>query len=80
MDSSVSYLQISMEELLTSQPDAIIVAFPEDEYPILASLTGWSDLEAVKNGKVYFVNPDLISRPAPCVIEGIQEIAAALHD
>lgn len=72
------YLQISMEDLLTKDPDVILIAVPEDQAQALMNRPGWESLRAVKEGKVSFVNPDLISRPGPGVAEGIAEVAAAL--
>lgn len=73
------YLQLSMEDLLAKDPDIILVAIPEEMAEALAARPGWSSLRAVKEGKVFFPNPDLISRPGPAVIEGIKEIAAWLR-
>lgn len=73
------YLQISMEDLLTKDPDVILIAVPEDQAGALTTRPGWESLRAVKKGRVSFVNPDLISRPGPGVVEGIKEVAAALR-
>ena len=40
---------------------------------------GIRDLTAVREGRIFEVNADLISRPGPRVGEGIEELAAALH-
>ncbi len=77
-DVQDQYLQVSMEDLLIKDPDAIIVAIPEDWAQPLLVLPGWENLRAVKEGRVFFVDPDLISRPGPGVIEGIKDVAEAL--
>ena len=78
-DVEEQYLQLSMEELLAKDPDVILVAIPEEQAESLTSRPGWSSLRAVKEGRVYFPDPDLISRPGPAVVEGIKEIAAWLR-
>lgn len=72
------YLQISMEDLLTKDPDVIVVAIPEDQAGPLFALPAWDSLSAVREGRVSFVDPDLISRPGPGVVEAIKEAAAAI--
>lgn len=78
-DVKEQYLQLSMEDLLAKDPDIILVAIPEEMAEALTTRPGWSSLTAVKEGKVFFPNPDLISRPGPAVVEGIKEIASWLR-
>lgn len=77
-DVKEQYLQVSMEVLLQRDPDVILVAIPQDQAAQLTSSPGWADLRAVKDSRVYFVDPDLVSRPGPAVVDGIKEVAAAL--
>ncbi len=75
----LQYLQVSMEILITKDPDAIVVTIPEDQAPALTSMPGWDSLRAVKEGKVYFVDPDIVARPGPAVVQGIKDVAEALR-
>jgi iron complex transport system substrate-binding protein len=34
---------------------------------------------AVKGGRVYRINGDLLSRPGPRLVEGLEQLAHALH-
>jgi iron complex transport system substrate-binding protein len=34
---------------------------------------------AVKNGKIFKINADIISRPAPRIVDALEQIARALH-
>lgn len=78
-DVKQQYLQISMEELLAKNPDVILVTIPKEEARALESRPGWSSLKAVQEGRVYYPNPDLVSRPSVAVVEGIKEIASWLR-
>lgn len=78
--ASAQYLQVSMEQLLANQPDLILVTIPSAEYEIVKAKPGWDTLKAVKEGKVKFVDPDIVSRPCPSVVQGIKEIAKAISD
>jgi len=77
-----SWLQLSLEELLSADPDIIILG----DYPYVTpeqveERSGvWQDLTAVQLGKVYAVSdPSLTSRPGPRIIDGLEEIARMIH-
>lgn len=78
-DVEMPYLQVSMEEALAKDPDVILITVPEDLITGLISRPGWSDLGAVKDGRVYFVDGDLTSRPGPSIVDGVKEIARCLY-
>jgi iron complex transport system substrate-binding protein len=68
---------LSDEFVLGSEPDIIIVAGKSDFTPdeLLANHPSWDVIPAVRNNRVFSINPDLISRPGPRVIEGTERIA-----
>lgn len=78
-DAKAPYLQVSMETLLERSPDAILIAFPQEAYHLLESRPGWSSLKAVKEGRVFFLDPDLVSRPGPEIVKAIEIVARALY-
>lgn len=75
-----AYSQFNMESLLKEDPGVIIAGA---DIPGLLDkvkkLNGWSKLSAVKNNKVYTVNPDLVSRPGPRIIDGLEAAAKVLY-
>ena len=73
------YPQWSLEQLVQDDPDVYLVAegVPVDR---VAGQEGIRDLTAVRGGRIHEVNADLISRPGPRVAQGIEELAALLHD
>ena len=77
-DEELQYLQVSMEALIDKDPDAIVVTVPEDQAQGLLGNPAWETLRAVREGRVYFVDPDLVARPGPSVILGIKEVAERL--
>jgi len=68
------WLLLSEEVLFALDPDIIISTFPLREQ-ILAR-AAWRELSAVKNGRVYDLDGDLVSRPGPRVVLGLE----ALYD
>jgi iron complex transport system substrate-binding protein len=82
--SRTAWPQFSLEELLRADPDMIILA---DELVTMNSQTpqtvarrpGWSLLRAVGRGAIYPINAELISRPGPRIVEGLELLAKLLH-
>ena len=51
-----------------------------EEAKTLPNLPGWSDLPAVKDGRVWVVDANsFFSRPAPRLVEGVEILSRILH-
>jgi iron complex transport system substrate-binding protein len=46
---------------------------------MLSKRPGYSALTSVEASRVFALTDDLVSRPGPRIIEGVREIAKALH-
>lgn len=71
-----AYPKLSKETALALNPDAIILS-ESDDNPIPNEV--FKNSPAVKNGKVFKINADIISRPAPRIVDALEQIARALH-
>lgn len=71
--TDAEWLEYPVEDLVKSDPDILIVSSNVAEADLLAE-TGYKDLTAVKEGHYYFINSDIIERPGPRIIEGLQTI------
>lgn len=71
----------SDEYVIEERPDVIIGAFETDTdaEQLLTLHPAWGTVPAIKNGRVYAINPDLILRPGPRLVEGAYRIALFLH-
>ena len=74
------YVAFSVEQLVAEDPAVYMATLgsmsdPDD----LASRPGYADIDAVRTGRVYVLEDNLVSRPGPRVIEGVRLIAEALH-
>ena len=80
---SQAYASINPEKVVEWNPDFIVVARmdgPDDAAAGLARRIGWADISAVKNGRVIDDIPaDLLFRPGPRLIDGVEALAARLH-
>lgn len=69
--TGMTYPTFSREQVVASDPDVILMpsGLPGMD-DVLSFYPEWKDLEAFQSGHVYEVDPDVISRPGPRVIEG----------
>ena len=83
IDTAQDWPQVSLEEVVHLQPEALIFAatHPQAEardFAALAQRPGWRDLEAVRKSR-FVVITDAVNRPAPRLISAIEELARQLH-
>jgi iron complex transport system substrate-binding protein len=71
--------QYSKEKLIEKNPDIIIVPSGRDLKKQLSELEGYKDLKAVKEGQVYEVNEDEISRQSPRVVDALEAVAKIIN-
>ncbi len=69
----------SGESALAARPETIILPAGDSMGADAEIATAVSRSPAVVNGRVYRINADLLVRPGPRSIEGLEEIARALH-
>lgn len=78
---SSSWAQISVEELIIQNPEIILLGdaaygtTPE----LVAARTGWSDILAVKDNKIFTFNDDLVSLAGPRLVDGLETLAHLIH-
>jgi iron complex transport system substrate-binding protein len=74
------YPVISREKVLTEDPEVIIVAAMGSEAEAgLAAWYAFPELRAVRAGRIFVINPDIICRLSPRLQDGLEEIYSCLH-
>jgi iron complex transport system substrate-binding protein len=76
------YPRFGMEEILKRSPEVIVISSmnPKGDYQkTLQEWTRWKTIPAVKNGRIYLIDSDLIDRPSPRIVDGLEELARVLH-
>ena len=76
------YPRWSMEEILRRSPEVILISSmnPKGDYQrLLQEWARWRVIPAVKNGRISLMDSDLVDRPSPRIIQGLEEIAKILH-
>ncbi len=75
-DSETAYPNLSKETAFALNPEAIILSDSEDNREpndVFKNSPAW------RNGRVFKINADLISRPAPRIVDALEQMAKALH-
>ena len=81
-DEKKMYPRFGMEEILKRAPEVIIISSmnPSADYgKILQDWSRWKTIPAVKNGRIHLIDSDLIDRPSPRIIDGLEEMARFFH-
>lgn len=69
----------SLEKLIKANPDILICPSEGGFKQGLESTNGYKDLSAVKNGKIFEIDEDLINRQGPRLADGLVELAKIIH-
>lgn len=70
---------LSDEFVLTSAPDVILGAFNDiTAERLLRARPAWEAVPAVHQGRVHAIDPDLVLRPGPRVVDGVAEMRRLL--
>ena len=73
--------QLSLEEILVKNPDMILLGdaaygnSPEQ----VKQRAGWTELKAVKGGNIQVFDDNLVSRPGPRLVDGLEILAKLIH-
>lgn len=79
-----AWVQFSIEQVVSSNPEIIIVqtitaGVPTIATEVLEQHPGWRETDAVKQGNILLINGDLTSRPGPRIVQGLEELAKIIH-
>jgi iron complex transport system substrate-binding protein len=69
----------SLEKLVEKNPDIMICSMYYDTKKGIQSTNGYKDLDAVKNGKLFEIDNNLLDRQGPRLADGLVELAKIIH-
>jgi len=75
------WAQISLEQLVVANPAMIILgdaAYGETSEKV-SQRPGWEMLTAIQTGQVFPIDDNLVSRPGPRLVDGLEALARLLH-
>jgi len=79
IEGGVPWMDFNLEALVASDPDVLLMS-ADSGYTAedLKVLNGYSDLTAVKEGRVHIIEPDLLN-PGPRILEGLRAMYDAVY-
>ncbi len=77
----IAWAQISQEELIVQNPDLILLGDAKfgTSVDMVKQRPGWDAIKAIQTGSVLPFDDDLVSRPGPRLIDGLEALAKAIH-
>lgn len=75
------YPQLTNEAVIAADPDVIVLADEEFGVTIdsVKARPGWSAIAAVRDNRIVGIDPDIISRPGPRIVDALEQLARALY-
>jgi len=79
-----AWVQFSLEQIVSSDPEVIIIqtmigGIPTISKEELEEHPVWGEMTAVRQGKVFIIDGDIVSRPVPRIVQGLEEMAKIIH-
>lgn len=81
-DAAARYPRISDEVVVERNPDVILAPTTHFEVTDVAGIArrpGWGAVNAVRNGRVFLIQGDAVSRCGPRVLDALEEIIDVVH-
>ncbi|MFH0826318.1 MAG: cobalamin-binding protein [Candidatus Omnitrophota bacterium] len=83
-DAPRAYSRFSNEVIIERNPDVIILGYMDkanESTQLIKNRMGWQNIAAVKNDRIVKdIDPDLILRPGPRLVDGLERIYQSLYD
>jgi len=80
-DAKMQWVQFSTEEIIAQDPEIIVLG--DANYGMTAEMVkerpGWEVIAAVGNDRIYPIDDNLISRPGPRIIDGLEALVRIIH-
>jgi len=81
--ASAPWVQFSIEEVVNADPEVIIIDVSHGSAVIsvteLKKHPVWRKMTAIKQGRIYPIDGDIVNRPGPRIVDGLEEIAKIIH-
>ena len=78
-DPEQPFPQLTLDAIIEADAEAIVVAHSGVTPESVKARPGWQDIPAVKNDRVYAVDPDIVNRPGPRLVDGLETLARLFH-
>ncbi|WP_246942294.1 ABC transporter substrate-binding protein [Bacillus pinisoli] len=76
------WIMMTEEEIVALNPDVVVTTYGSYDPNVKANVLAreaWNEVPAIQNERVYDINSDLVTRPGPRLIEGVEELAKVVY-
>jgi cobalamin transport system substrate-binding protein len=83
VDTITEWPRVNLEEIIHLQPEYLVFASShagdtQHDIDVLRARPGWRELDALRHGNIVVIS-DAINRPAPRMVDAIEQLARSLH-
>jgi iron complex transport system substrate-binding protein len=81
-DESANYPSYTIEAILLKAPEVIIISSMEskrDHLNLVKKWQNWKSIPAVKKNAIYVADSNLVDRPSPRIVEGLEIMVKMIH-
>lgn len=80
-DAEDAYPLFDLEQLVERDPQVYLTAndLPEKTSETIIARPGFETIDAIKSGRVYLLDGNIVSRPGPRIVEALELVAKALY-
>lgn len=71
------WAQVSSEQVVKWNPDVIVSMYGDTS--VIRNRAGWNTIHAVKEKKITAIDPNIVSRPGPRIIEAMHQLAKTFY-
>ncbi len=79
---SIRYPTLTYEEVVVRAPEVIIMTTmsPDEDYrSVTAAWSRFGTVPAVKKRRIFLIDSDIVDRPSPRMVQGLEELSRLLH-
>ena len=76
------YPRFSKEQVLTLMPEVIVICSMARQgqfEKVKSEWQKWQQLPAVRDNRIFIIDADIVNRPCPRLVEGLEQMAALIH-
>lgn len=79
--AETAFPQLGAEAVVAADPEVILLSDARhgESLATVRDRPGWSGISAVVNERVHPINPDIVNRPGPRIVEGLETMAMLLY-
>jgi iron complex transport system substrate-binding protein len=81
-NESVNYPLYNIETILSKAPEIIIISSMDsnkDYMNLVEKWRNWKSIPAVRMNTIYVIDSNLVDRPTPRIVEGLEALAKMFH-